>query len=187
VLAILFLVLPLTGWAVGAYLVTGDPLQPADAIVLLAGGDEQRLQSAVSLYQQRLAGTFLLTETGERVGDSRVTMTEQTRLALIAAGVASDAIWVVPDPATSTFEEAGTVREALLDRKLRSAIIVTDPYHTRRTRLIYRRAFADSELQAIVRPVQGHWYRPSTWFLRPAGWQATILELVKLVNDAWLR
>ena len=34
-----------------------DPLEKADAIVILSGGDEPRMQEAISLYEEEYAGT----------------------------------------------------------------------------------------------------------------------------------
>jgi uncharacterized SAM-binding protein YcdF (DUF218 family) len=61
-----------------------------------------------------------------------------------------------------------------------SAMIITDPYHTFRTRLIFRQVFEGSEVDISVRPVREHWYRSNTWWASLEGWQVTILEYGKL-------
>jgi len=68
---VIFILLPLLALVIfvvmGAVLVIADPLEKADAIVVLSGGEEVRLQEAISLYQEEYAETIILTETGAKV------------------------------------------------------------------------------------------------------------------------
>ncbi len=68
------------------------------------------------------------------------------------------------------------------DQGWSSFMVVTDPYHSFRTRLIFRREFRGSEVTISVRPVVGHWFQSSTWFYSREGWEVVILEIVKLFN-----
>ncbi|MHC1784087.1 MAG: hypothetical protein AB9891_15260 [Anaerolineaceae bacterium] len=57
---------------------------------------------------------------------------------------------------------------------------MTDSYHSFRTRLQFRDVFSDTDIKVLVRPVRGSWYRSTTWWLSPQGWEATLLEYFKL-------
>ncbi|MEI8131753.1 MAG: YdcF family protein [Leptolinea sp.] len=170
----------LTG--LGAILVIADPIKRADAVVILSGGDEQRMQEAILLYEEKYAGTIILTETGSKVAGFDTEYSFEQRLALIDAGIPSSAILTTQKHVGSTREEAKAVRSLVGNENTHDIIVVTDSYHTLRTRLIWREIFRDSEINIIVRPGRGSWYKSSTWWLSKVGWEATILEYVKLAN-----
>lgn len=167
-------------WGLGAFLVTGDPLTEADAVVLLAGGGDERLEEAVNLYRKRFANAFVIVETGERVGDTAVDLIDLVRRQLIDRNVPSDAILHTEPAPNSTAGEAKQVRALLEARKMGSVIVVTDPYHTRRTAMVYRQVFEGSDIRVIIRPAGGHWFQAASWWLRPAGWRVVFLEYGKL-------
>jgi len=82
---------------------------------------------------------------------------------------------------TSTLEEAYAVKQLLERRQFSSAIIVTDPYHTKRTSIIFNDIFSEQDIRLYFRPVTPSWYNSRTWFLSRDGWKFTILEYVKLL------
>lgn len=182
----LLLALPLIAyiflWAMGGFLVVGDPIQRADAVVLLSGGDNQRLGEAVRIYESGLAGHLLITETGTiPEGGGPRTSTLLQRQAE-AAGIPGDAIWTTLGKSSSTQDEAAAVRVFSDQRDLDTIIVVTDPYHTRRTQWIFKSVFSDSDMRVLVRPVRGHWYQSTTWFLSARGWRVTLTEYLKLAG-----
>jgi uncharacterized SAM-binding protein YcdF (DUF218 family) len=170
----------LTG--LGAILVIADPIKKADAIVILSGGDEHRMQEAILLYQEKYAGMIILTETGSKVSGYETDYSFEQRLALINAEIPPTAILITPKHANSTREEARAVLSMVTNESMHSIIVVTDSYHTLRTRLIWREAFRNSGITIIVRPDRGSWYKSNTWWLSKNGWETTILEYAKLAN-----
>lgn len=177
---VIIVVFVLTG--LGAVLVIADPLKRADAIVILSGGGDQRMAEAISLYQEKYAGTIILTETGSRVSGFDSDYSFEQRLALMDAGIPPTAILVTPEHADSTSEEAKAVLNLIGRDKTHDLIVVTDSYHTLRTRLIWRDVFKESGIKIIVRPGRESWYRSSSWWLSRDGWEATILEYIKLAD-----
>lgn len=167
-------------FAMGAVLVVADPLKKADAIVILSGGGEQRMREAVNLYEENYAGTIILTETGAVLKDYNAQYSNELRLMLWNAGVPLSAIWITPRNAASTRNEAKDVRTLVNNKNIHDLIVVTDPYHTLRTRLIWNEVFHESGVNIIVRPVRNSWYRSTTWWLSIAGWENTINEYAKL-------
>jgi uncharacterized SAM-binding protein YcdF (DUF218 family) len=111
-----------------------------DAIVVLGaaqyGGDpspafEGRLEHALLLYRQERSGTVLVIG-GKRPGD-RTTEAEAGRAWLIEAGVPGDAVEAVPQGAT-TLESLRAAGRLMRGRGLRSAFLVSDPWHNLRVK-----------------------------------------------------
>jgi uncharacterized SAM-binding protein YcdF (DUF218 family) len=96
--------------------------------------------------------------------------------------VAESSILITHNKVSSTWDEAYGVLEMVKDRYRDSVVVVTDPYHSRRTQMIFRRVFEDSGVTPIIRPVKGHWYKAGTWFLSREGWRVTILEYIKIAS-----
>lgn len=167
-------------WALGGFLVVGDRLRQSDAVVLLSGGDDARLGEAVRIYQAGLAQHLLITETGTipKGGGPRASTLLQRQA--VTEGVAAGDIWTTLGKSSSTRDEAVAVREFCEREGLDSIVVVTDPYHTRRTQWIFQTVFSGSSTRVSIRPVRDHWYRSMTWFFHPRGWQVTLSEYAKL-------
>lgn len=163
-------------WGIGAVLITSDPLHPAEALVLLSGGGKDRLEEVVRIYRQIGADVVLLTKAeGSRAEDWNADE-------LVSKGIPGEAIYITRGRASSTYEEARYTRETLEQLGVKTALVITDPYHTFRTRLIFGSVYWGSGIEIRVRAVQGHWYRSTTWMFSRQGWEATLSELVKLAG-----
>jgi len=75
------------------------------------------------------------------------------------------------------------VKNLMINQQMKSAIIVTDPYHTRRAFNIFIENFNDTDIRLSIQPVHNSWYTSRTWFLKFDGWKFTILEYIKLFAD----
>lgn len=164
----------------GAYLIIADELQPAQAIVMLSGGDDSRMEEALSLYHDKYGKVIILTETGRQLENYDSLHSNDIRIQLLTNGVPSGNILITDIKVSSTLDEAYAIKKLLTNQQFSSAIIVTDPYHTRRTALVFRSVFSDSQIKLIFRPVRGSWFNSKTWFLTLDGWKYTILEYLKL-------
>ncbi|NLF49806.1 MAG: YdcF family protein [Leptolinea sp.] len=166
--------------AMGGILVVADPLQKADAIVVLSGGDEHRIDEAIRLYQEEYADTIILTETGAFLEEFNAEYSKERQLVLLNAGIPGGAIMITPWNAASTRDEAKDVKALLQSKHPKVLLVVTDPYHTLRTRMIWEEVFEGTETEILVRPVRDSWYSSSTWWLSKAGWKNTVNEYIKL-------
>jgi len=166
----------------GAFLIVADELEQANAIVVLSGGDETRMSEALDLYEDGYADILILTETGRELENLDVLHSFDMRIQLMNNGVPSGNILITDHIVGSTVDEAVAVKNLLTNRQFNSAIIVTDPYHTKRTSIIFREIFGDSPIKLMIRPVTSSWYNSRSWFLSPRGWQFTLLEYLKLVG-----
>jgi uncharacterized SAM-binding protein YcdF (DUF218 family) len=177
--AVLFLYLGLR--AAGAYLISGDRLKEVDAVVVLGGGDEQRVAQAVQLVLDQYGHWLIITEPGE-VKPGQGPGSQAVISLAVDGGLSPFAIIVTPEISTSTYDEARAVLALMQDRGFQSVLVVTDPYHTQRTGLIFRDAFRGSGLSVRIYPVQNHWYRSDRWFFKSQGWGATVREYAKLAG-----
>lgn len=163
----------------GSFLIVSSELEYANAIVVLSGGDESRMQEALSLYNQDYSHIIVLTETGNVVEGYDHLHSFDMRIELLHQGIPSGNILLTNQVATSTEQEAEAAKQLLTTHQFVSCIVVTDPYHTRRAYTIFKDVFADTGIKVMIRPTSNHWYTADTWFLKLSGWRFTVLEYVK--------
>jgi len=125
-------------WSTGR----SDQARPVDAIVVLGAAQYDgrpspqlaaRLDQVIELWPQDLAPLVVVTG-GNQPGD-RFTEAEASASYLIDQGVPESAI-LLEDAGSTTYESLDRVAEILDARGLDSVLIVTDPYHALRSRLI---------------------------------------------------
>jgi len=166
-------------FAAGEFLVHADSLERAGAVVLLSGGGKERMDEAARLMGERYAELLLLTETGNQM-DGGMPESQYMRLEAIQKGVSPAQIQFTEPSVQSTRDEAIKVRAYMQLHQISDCIVVTDPYHTRRTRLIFQDSMRGTEIKVRVIPSTGHWYHAASWFLSLRGWQTTASEYIKL-------
>jgi uncharacterized SAM-binding protein YcdF (DUF218 family) len=173
----------------GRYLVREDALEPSDAIFVLAGGAVDRWLESVDLYRQHYAQAVILspgrTETAEsdlRARGIRLpTAAQIARDAMIQLGLPADAVQVMPGNLDNTAAEAEACHAFARDAGWRRVIVVTSPYHTRRTRFAFRRAFRDSQITVLVRASRHDESEPSRWWQHRGDIRFVTSELQKLM------
>lgn len=161
--------------AIGAVLIVADPITRVDAVVVLSGDDGDRLALAIEMHERGLAPSLVITDTTRQA--NRLLIQEA-----VAGGFPEDEIYVTDMQVGSTVDEAKAVRSFAQSRGWDSLMIVTDPYHSFRTRFIFRRELRNSNIEIFIRPVIGHWFRSPSWFLRLEGWQFAFLEITKFFS-----
>jgi len=170
----------------GNYLIASDKLERVDAIVILSGAENDRIPEAARLYLEGYSDTVILTDTGwsvfpdlekETIGiDPNVIKTTE----LTEMGVPISNIILPETIVNSTAGEAEAVLDTMQRQGMESAVIVTDPYHTRRAKIIFENIFEGTGIQLFSHPVAGHWFKPFSWWLHPQGWKFAILEYLKI-------
>lgn len=165
-------------------------LPRADCLAVLAGSGAyvERTKLAAQLFNEGRAPKILLT--GDHmpgpwstVHQRNLSFAERAVAELRTAGVPSDRIEVLPQRVSSTHDEAVALREYAVAHNLRSLLVVTSAYHSRRARWTLRRAFAESGVEVGLSPVSLDERAPSpaTWWLSGQGWSTIATEYVKLV------
>ena len=117
----------------------------------------------------------LLTITGDGYSSSDILLLEQY-------GLPRDALVIPPKPSRSTYEDALSLRQLILQKKVVSVLVVTSPYHCRRTRLILNRVLFGLGVRITVTPSVSLFMDPDHWWRSPQGWITAGAEFPKL---AW--
>jgi uncharacterized SAM-binding protein YcdF (DUF218 family) len=165
--------------SLGGLLIIADPLEPAQVVVVLSGGRGDRIEEAARILQEKNARRLILTH--PEIDPDDESSSVRRRQSAMAAGISGGDILVTKVHGNSTYQEAIEIRRFLEEQGLMSALVVTDPYHSFRTRLIFRETFRNSSIDINVRPVRDHWYRSNTWWTSAEGRQATVMEYGKLL------
>jgi uncharacterized SAM-binding protein YcdF (DUF218 family) len=177
-------------WAAARALIVSAELEHADALVVLSGSGVyvERTERAAQLLKEGRASKIILTN-DTMIGpwsqeeQRNPTFTERATAELKRAGVPPEQIEVLPGPVTSTYEEAVLLRQYAASRGLRSMLVVTSGYHSRRALWTLRRVFQGSGIEIGLDPVApGHQLpEPALWWLKPLGWRMVALEYLKII------
>jgi uncharacterized SAM-binding protein YcdF (DUF218 family) len=195
--ALLLIVWALLAWVAARSLIVRAELAHADALVVLSGSSEyvERTRWAAQLFREGRAPLVVLTDDNQRSGWSSEQQrnpyfVERAFEELRRADVPAEKIVVVPlpQPASSTYDESLTLRDYATARGLRSLLVVTSPYHSRRALWTLRRVFRGSDVAVGLDPVAAGQQSPApvAWWLDRRGWQTVAAEYPKLIYY-WLR
>lgn len=187
---ILLLLWPFAAWAAARCLIVRSDPSQADAIIVLAGSATylERTHHAMQLFNAKRAPLIALTNDGLRSGWS----SEQQRNPLFAelatvelqkGGVPPEKIEMVPGLVTNTFNEVKRVRDYARERQLKSILVVTSAYQSRRALWTLQHVFAGSGVAVAVDPAPPGEQspRPAAWWWHRFGWKSVPLEYAKII------
>jgi uncharacterized SAM-binding protein YcdF (DUF218 family) len=174
---------------IGRWLVVEDPIEKAQAIVVLSGRMPLRAVEAAKLYREGYAPKVWLTHSTE----PRATL-EAMRIpyvgedfynlrVLMHEGVPAEAIHVLEPPVINTADEIAAVSAALEEERGGTVILVTSKVHTRRVRVLWHRLAAHRGL-AIVRAASDDPFEPRRWWRTTGDALDVVRELLGILN-AW--
>lgn len=188
-----------TGWVVVAartlwlplpaeWLRVQDPVAKADAVFILSGNVVWRAPLAARLYREDRAPRLLVTGgyysdyflvlTGEHLTDAEVVARVLSKL-----GVPRSAMTLVKG-GTSTYEEALILRKQVDDLGLRSVIVVTSNFQSRRARWIFRKVLRDRSVALSFVEANHAVFTPRDWWRHEEGLITVSNEYIKLVYYA---
>jgi uncharacterized SAM-binding protein YcdF (DUF218 family) len=147
--------------------VVSDPLDHADAIVVLAGRIGVRSFAAADLYKRGFAPRILISNVEHGLLESMQLLpnqTELTRRLLMKLGVPAEAIMEVGNEVSSTYEEARAVLEWAKSSAATSVIIPTDLFATRRTRWTFQHELAPAGVRVMVHAIKLRAYGVDDWW-----------------------
>lgn len=173
----------------GAWLVVADPLEKADAIVVLGGTMYERQLEAIDLLNEGWATRIYLfreiADWGERElmarGVEYMRPIDIQIDAMTKLGVPRESISVL-DQANSTAEESTHLLQLVTREKYSRVIIVTSKQHTRRARLVMRRRLDDAGVQVIVRPSRYDLSEVDRWWANRSTLRFTLFETQRLLG-----
>jgi len=142
----------------GTWLVKESVPSHADALVLLMGNFTDRVLKTADLYRSGIADRVIIAE--ESMGGYKgltdrgvkiISHTSQAVSSLVALGVPADSITILPGDARSTLDEAVIVRDYIgTNPGLDTLILVSSPYHLRRSSVIFGKAFKEAGLTVFT-------------------------------------
>jgi uncharacterized SAM-binding protein YcdF (DUF218 family) len=189
--ALTFLILwSLVAWAAAQALIVRAPLSRADVIVVLGGSAtyKERARLAAQLYHDGRAPRVILTNDNQRgpwsTADQRnLFYYERALNELHALGVPQESIEVLPQPVSSTYDEAVLLRNYAEASGIHNILVVTSAYHSRRALWTLLHVFKDEEIEVGLEPVTTGNQTPATatWWLYPRGWVAIVGEYLKII------
>lgn len=183
---------PFAAWGAARGLLVRAEVERADALVVLSGSAAyaERAAEAARLYGEGRAPLVLLTDDGVLGGWSEAEQrnprfVELAAAELVRGGVPVGAVEVLGARPTGTHDEAEAVRAHAARRGLRSLVVVTSAYHSRRALWTWRRVFEGSGVRIGLEPAEGGrapgaW----TWWLSTRGWRQVAGEYVKMAYYA---
>jgi uncharacterized SAM-binding protein YcdF (DUF218 family) len=181
---------PLLAWGGAELLIVKNDLPFADAIVVMSGSSTyvERADWAAKLYREGRAPIIVLTNDGlisgwDRVHERNPYFYELAARELQKRGVPESKIQVVPDIARGTYEESLGLRDYASAHHLKSLMVVTSAYHSRRTLWSMRHACEGSGIQIGIDSPPPGWQTPfpSRWWLHRWGWKVVGGEYVKMI------
>ena len=173
-------------------LIIEKPLERADAILVLSGSSVylERMQEAAALFKKGIAPKILLTDDGLKSGWNRKEQrnpffAERARWELVNQGVPEDAIEILPTVVKTTHDEAVLLEKTAKERGLKSILLVTSAYHTRRALWTFEKVLRDNnnsiEIGIEPAPAGIQTLPPDYWWLSAGGWQFVAGEYLKTV------
>ena len=184
------LIWPLVAWLGARLLITEAPLDKADAIVVLSGSAnyKERAQKAARLLLEGHSQRILITNDNQRgpwssAEQRNLFFYERSIDEIRNAGVPADKVELLLKPVSSTYEEAALVRQYAEEHGLRSVLIVTSAYHSRRALWVFSRVFRNTGIRTgLVSVAPGYQSpRPATWWLSIRGWKLVPTEYIKMI------
>ena len=175
---------------IGTHLVRVDPLARGDAIVVLSGGTPMREIEAADLYLAGYAPTVLLTVEGEppawdvlRARGMRFeTRLDLRKRVIRALGVPDSAVTVLDGArVNSTRMETELIKEWVSSHRAKRIIVVTSPFHTARSSLIFSRMLRSEGVEVLTRPAPLDPFQADGWWRDRDQLRSGIIEWQKLL------
>lgn len=178
-LALLWFLLPALLTAAARALIRTDAVAQADVVVALSGDARcWREREAAELYRRGMARKIIVSGVwfAWRVHTGQV-----ARSYLLSLGIPESDV-LVADNAWNTRVEAEAIVSLMRSQGWRSAIIVTDPFHSRRALLTFERAADELKFYSAPIPPERSLWQPERWWTRRGDAWLTVREFIAWGN-----
>ena len=168
----------------GEFLVVSDPLNKADAIVVLNGDSErdERLLYAVELWQKGYARKVIIS--AHKVAWQSDEDISEWRHALKLNIIPKESLVLAINEADSTREEARMLLPFVIKQGFKSVIIVTSNYHTRRSKKVFQKEWNGSGIQTTVSAAPFYQFHPDDWWKHRSDSRTFFFEFSKTLWSA---
>lgn len=160
---------------IGYYLSPSNSLTYADAIVVVSG-DTDRLPHAISLYKRGISPTLILsgaTRESSR-SNARIMESQATK-----EGIPKKAI-ILEEKATNTYENALYTKDIIPSKGFKKLILVTSPYHQRRTYETFKHVLNGHDVVLLNSPATSSSWRTDNWWVSEKNMRLTKEEIMKI-------
>ncbi len=174
------------------FLDVSEKFRRVDYILVLNGDPEARPFAAAALVKAGLAKNVLLArqrlalESASVQQGAMLSELEITRRVLEIRGVSKQAIQVLPGEITSTADEARVLTAFLETRPAATVAVVTNAFHTRRARMVFRRFLGENVARVSFVGIPRDGADPVSWWRNAHGCSIYLSEYCKLFYY-WLR
>lgn len=148
----------------GNYLIIKNNTSPSDIIVVLGGGSIERIRTGVRLYQKGIAHKLLIYRSisKDKLLKSNTASTSTTQEA-IRLGVKTKDVIHEDNPRT-TADEVKNLFQKFTELGFKSAIIVTDGYHTKRVDILFRGFIKQPSFRISFCSTGREYFDPNKWW-----------------------
>jgi uncharacterized SAM-binding protein YcdF (DUF218 family) len=170
---------------VAQFLDVSEPPRPVDFVLILNGDPETRPFAAAAMVKAGFAKTVLLThqqltlESGNVQSGGTLSEFELTRQVLLARGVPAADIQILPGEIGSSFDELKKLAEFLNERPEATVAVVTNYFHTRRSRWVLRRLLGEQADRVSFVGVPRERVDDATWWRSKMGCAIYLTEYPK--------
>jgi uncharacterized SAM-binding protein YcdF (DUF218 family) len=166
--------------ALADWLDVGEQPVRTDYVMLLNGDPETRPFEVADLYHRGKADRVLITSADEPES-RRVKVHQVARLTLTKCGVPPAKIDFVDSRCRSTFDEAKTLDRFMTAHPAATFTVVTNTYHTRRSRWVLRHVLGDKMSRVSLVSAQTDAFHSQNWWRNEDGFVLYLAELLKSV------
>ncbi len=174
------------------FLIVEKEIENADVIWILAGSATyiERNQTAALVYKKGNTSKVILTNDGGYGGWSKTEQrnppfVELAKNQLVSQGVPAEAIEILPGTVEGTDEEADLFAKTVREQNLKSVLLVTSAYHSRRTLWTFEQSVIKNGLIIKIglqtSPTGQQTPPPANWWLSRKGWKMVGGEYVKII------
>jgi uncharacterized SAM-binding protein YcdF (DUF218 family) len=178
------IIAPFSAW----FLVVEKPVEKAEAMWILGGSAAylERTQKAAELYRQGISDKIFVIDDGVRGGwndgeKRNLPFYEISKRELVADGVNENAIEIVKPSGDGTVYEAKLFAEKNADNHIKSLLLVTSPYHTRRALWTFEHFNPNITVSVISPEISRQTPTIYFWWLSSNGWSVVFGEYLKFI------
>ncbi len=154
--------------------------EKSDAICILLGDFRVRPLRAAELYHRGFANQILIVDFPEDMLYGSLE-SQLAQVMTMRAGVPHEKLVLIRGKVTSTEEEARFYLKYAQEHQLKSLLIVTSSFHTRRSRWIFQKVFAGSNIRLSYAAARQPFIDESNWFKTDEGLVTYFSETLKTI------
>ncbi len=171
---------------VGGWLDVGTPPKKTDYVMLLSGDRNTRPFQVADLYQQKLADRVMITSSKKSSKSLAPEKHEILVDILVRCGVPENKITPIDSRCASTFDEAATLNRFLDENPETSFCVVTNQYHTRRTRWVFSKVLGPKINRVYFVSAPTDHFHAGNWWKHEEGFTLYLSEFFKFAFY-WVR